>query len=112
MFVKKPVVGGLSRLTESGRKGRLGTALDERDDKVKDAILNELYKFHDNIFNVKDVPMSVKKISDTVGLNEKLVKLVCALLECDNYVKKIKLPHTLFYKITVRGIKYIESAKH
>lgn len=74
----------------------------------KDEVLYQLYQFHYNIFNPKDVPMSFKKLSHAVGLSEKRVKDICDILVEDKLIKPIPLPHAIFYKITGRGVQFVE----
>lgn len=81
---------------------------DNETERDKDAVLYQLYQFHYNIFNPKDVPMSFKKLSHSVGLSEKRVKDICDILVEDKLIKPIPLPHAMFYKITGRGIQFVE----
>jgi predicted transcriptional regulator len=74
----------------------------------KDAALYQLYQFHYNVFNPKDVPMNLKKLSHAIRLSEKRTKDVCELLEKEDHIKKILLPHAVFYRITAKGVKFIE----
>lgn len=74
----------------------------------KDAVLYQLYQFHYNIFNPKDVPMSLKKLSHSVGVSDKRVKDICEMLADDKLIKPITLPHAIFYKITGRGVQFVE----
>lgn len=80
-------------------------------EEEKDNILFQLYQFHYNIFNPKDVPMNLKTLSQSVGLSEKRIKDLCQILEGDKLIKKIHLPHAIFYKITGHGIQFVEKFK-
>lgn len=88
----------------------IGRELYERNEAEfdKDAILYQLYQFHYNIFNPKDVPMSLKKLSHAVGLSEKRVKDICEVLAVAKLIKPISLPHDRFYRITGLGVQFVE----
>ena len=74
----------------------------------KNVVLYQLYQFHYNIFNPKDVPMGLKKLSHAAGLSDKRVNDICNILSEDKLIKPIPLPHGIFYKITGRGVQFIE----
>lgn len=74
----------------------------------KDAVLYQLYQFHYNIFNSKDVPMSLKQLVHAVSLSEQRVKDICSILIDDKLIKSISVPHGVFYKIVGRGIQFVE----
>lgn len=100
MFIKQPAIG--------------------REIDPNDAIKNEkrkvllhLYRFHDNIFNLKDVPMGLKRLSEAVELSEKRTRDICAMLSEDGLMKILQLPHTrpprdVLYRITPKGIAFVE----
>ena len=75
----------------------------------KETVLNELYKFHTHILNPKDVPMSLKQLTHGARLSEKKIKDVCEALADEGLIKPVSLLNSVFYRITRRGIKYIES---
>ncbi|MBI5747926.1 MAG: hypothetical protein HZA00_02290 [Nitrospinae bacterium] len=81
---------------------------DNKTESDKDAVLYQLYQFHYNIFNPKDVPMSLKKLSHSVRLSEKRIKDICEMLADDKLIKSIILSHAIFYKITGRGVQFVE----
>lgn len=79
----------------------------------KDKVLLQLYRFHYNIFNPKDVPMSLKRVSEAVDLSEKRIRDICGMLSEDGLVKIIQISHTqsprdMFCRITPKGIAFVE----
>lgn len=81
---------------------------DDHIEDEKDDVLYQLYQFHYNIFNPKDVPMTIKRLSQAVRMDEKRVEDICGLLEDEKLIKRVHAPQGKFYKITPKGIQYVE----
>ncbi|MBI5561805.1 MAG: hypothetical protein HY894_02970 [Deltaproteobacteria bacterium] len=88
---------------------------DDRIEEEKDAVLFQLYRFHHTILNPKGtVPMSVNKLSNALGWSAKKTMRVCDSLLDDRLIEGLTvvgIPKA-FYKITRRGIRFVEKHYH
>ena len=93
----------------------IGREIDPNDtvEREKDKVLLQLYRFHYNIFNSKDVPMGLKRLSEAAELSEKRIRDICGMLSEDGLVKIMHLPHAqpprdMLCRITPKGIAFVE----
>lgn len=76
--------------------------------RIQDDVLRLLYEFHNNIFNPRDIPLSLESLSDAIGFDKSEVKEMCEGLVENFLIKKIPFLSGPFYKITETGIAHIE----
>jgi len=77
-------------------------------DEQKVNILKMLYRVHYDDLNQEDIPISLRLIANTIGIDETRAKDFLYDLEKEDKVQKIHQGRWDFYRITSKGIKYIE----
>jgi len=72
-------------------------------------VLKALYDSHYALFGDPDIPMSLRLLSEAVGLSHRLTRDACDLFISRGLVRKSEVPGD-FYFITPEGIVYVEQS--
>jgi predicted transcriptional regulator len=76
----------------------------------RDSILKALYDDHYAIFSDGETPTSLRLLAEGVGMDQRRTRDICDVLSSEGLVEQIPIGAQRYYKITSRGIEFVETA--